>query len=68
MTGAVTVRIDVIASGDPKYPHRVRVTTRDAHGTLVGVRNHRATTEAEARDIAARLGEHANIEDKESAS
>jgi hypothetical protein len=52
---AVDVRIDVIESGDPKYPWKVRITTRDARGKLVGVRNLRAVTEADANERADRL-------------
>lgn len=55
MRPAVDVRIDVVPSGDLKYPWKVRVTTRDADGKLVGVRNLRALTEREAEDRAQML-------------
>jgi len=48
----MSVRVDVIPSGDDKYPWRVRVTTRDENEVLVGVRNLRALTEDEAERIA----------------
>lgn len=52
---AVEVKIDVLPSGDLKYPWKVRVTTRDANGELVGVRNLRALTEREAEGRAQML-------------
>jgi hypothetical protein len=65
----MTVRVEVVPSTDDKFPHRVRVTTRDAQGVLQGVRNHRARTEGEAHDIAARIAEACpNLEQRECAS
>jgi hypothetical protein len=52
---AVDVRVDVLPSGDPKYPWKTRLTTRDERGNLVGVQNFRALTEAEANERADRL-------------
>lgn len=52
---AVDVRVDVLPSGDPKYPWKVRITSRDERGTLVAVRNLRALTEADADESANRL-------------
>lgn len=51
----MTVRVEVLPSGDLKYPWKVRVTTRDEHGRLVGARHLRAFTEGEAEKIAASL-------------
>lgn len=53
----MTVRVEVLPSGDLKYPWKVRVTTRDEHGRLVGARHLRAFTEGEAEKIAASLNE-----------
>ena len=52
---ATAVQIKAVPSGDPKYPWKVRITTRDEHGRLVGVRNLRQINEAEARKHADQL-------------
>ena len=52
---AVDFQIDVLPSGDPRWPWKTRITSRDASGQLVGVRNLRALTEAEANDRAQML-------------
>lgn len=52
----VDIRVDVIPNrSSDTWPWRVRITSRDARGTLVGVRNLRALTEAEAKERAAML-------------
>jgi hypothetical protein len=48
----MSVRVDILSTGDAKYPYRVRVTTRDENECLVGVRNFRAVTEADAQAVA----------------
>jgi hypothetical protein len=52
----MSVRVDILTTGDAKYPYRVRVTTRNEDGHLVGVRNLRAVTEDDANATAARFG------------
>lgn len=53
--GSLTVTVDVIPSTDPKWPWKVRITTRQPDGQLVGVRNLRQRTESEAVKHAAQL-------------
>lgn len=49
------IQIDVVESGDLRWPWKVRITSRDASGGLVGVRNLRALTERDAESRAQML-------------